>query len=58
MRPMTREDIEMESVPKTQEIEPSEESDFAGSVGNGILKLKNEAKVSNWSFKGQVILKL
>ena len=49
MRPMdnrTREDIEMESVPKTQEIEPSEESDFAGSVGNGILKLKNEAKVS------------
>ena len=47
MRPMdNREGIEMENVPKNEEIEPSE-IDFAGSVGNGILKLKNEAKVSN-----------
>lgn len=40
-----REGIEMESVPNNEEIEPSE-IDFAGSVGNGIQKLKNEAKVS------------
>lgn len=41
-----KEGIEMEI------IEPSEESDFAGSVGNGILKLKNEAKVSYLKGRG------
>ena len=47
-RPSDREGIEMEYVPKYEENDfeiQAEESAFAGSVGNGILKLKNEAKV-------------